>query len=85
MDPQWKPPRSNSDRTAKYIAATVDGYLYVPFYLIPFAEFRRHKCGEPSVLVMDVLDGISHMYNELCQLFTEHLEQRAVYEEAKDV
>jgi hypothetical protein len=85
MDPQWKPPRPDSNRTATYIAATMDGYLYFPFYLIPFAEFRRHICGEPSVLVLDVLDGISHIYNELRQLFTEHPEQRAVYEEAKKV
>jgi hypothetical protein len=71
--------------TAEDIAATIDATFSYPFYLVPFTECRSGACGHPSELVNDVLDGISHAYHKLRQLFVEEPKQRALYEDAKKV
>jgi hypothetical protein len=85
MDPQWSPPGSDSNMTAEDVAATTDATFSYPFHLVPFPVFGRGACGHPSELVNDVLDGISHAYHKLRQLFTEQPKQRALYEDAKKV
>lgn len=84
MDLNWSPPRPYYNKRA--IAAIIDETLYFPFRLIPFAVFRDAAAyGHYTDLFMDVLNGITHVYNELCKLFIEYPEQRGVYEEAKTV
>lgn len=86
MDQHWSPPCPESNNTSRAIAAIMDETLYFPFRLIPFAVLRDAAAhGNYTDLFMDLLNGITHVYNELCKLFIKYPKQRRLYEEAKTV
>ena len=85
MDPNWTPPRPDSNMAPKHLAIIMDEALFYPFQLVPFSVFRDAPYGNHLNLIADVLDGIKRIYAELRQLFMEHPEQRAIYSEAKEV
>ena len=86
VDLEWKPPGTDSNSSAKTVAAIMDGTLSFPFRIIQFVEFRdAFAYGRYSERIIDVLYGISYVYYMLRQLFTEHPEQRAVFQKAKKV
>jgi hypothetical protein len=85
MDPRWSPPGPDSNMTTKEIAGTIDSVMSLPFYLIPFAEFRLVAYGHDSELVGDVLNGIFNARCKLCQLLVQYPELRRIYTEVKKV
>jgi hypothetical protein len=82
---KWSQPGTGSKMTARAIAATIDVAMSAAFYFVPFTKFRSEVCGDSSVIVKDVSNGISNACCELRQLLAEHPELRNVYRAAQKV
>jgi hypothetical protein len=80
-NPQWTPP--DSYLTTEQTAGTIDVAVSSPFYIIPFVEFRKVRCGYYSEAVEDVCNGFAKACRELRRLFARQPERRKVYEDVK--
>jgi hypothetical protein len=82
---QWSPPDLGSGMTAEQIANIFDIAMSAPFTIIPFSEFLWFRLGHPSVVVQELLDGISDLRHKLCRFFDKQPHTKKVYERVEEV